>query len=429
MVSGIAHRLAGRQLTLLGRVRSLRLLAGANFLSGIGTWLAFVALTVDVWDRTGSGTWVAALLIADFLPVIIIGLSVGPLVDRLSRRGLMVAADVARFGVFCVLPFAESETQIVALAALAAFATGFFRPAVYAGLPNLVDDSELPSANALLQSTEALTTVLGALTGGLLVAASGPDTAYWINAATFLLSAALIVRIPAVQLQAARAATHGHWRDLAEGFALVLRSRPLLTVLVAWNVGILGNAGVNVAEIKLVKVSFDAGDFGFGLMLASAGLGVVLGSLSAGSWVQQRGIAGVYGAGLALIAIGVGAAAAAPNVWVAAPCVAVSGAGNGIALVCNALLVQRGAPDQLRGRTFTVLMSSNYAIFLVGMIVAGPLTNEYGARWVWAAAAGVAAVAAVVGYAMARGIREQAAAPPEAAPVVVHETPAHTAEQ
>jgi MFS family permease len=421
--SGIAHRLVGRQLTLLGGIPSLRLLASANFLSGVGTWLAFVALTVDVWDRTESGTWVAALLIADFLPVIVIGLSVGPLVDRLSRRGLMVAADVARFGVFFALPFAANEAQIVGLAALAAFATGFFRPAVYAGLPNLVDDSDLPSANALLQSTEALTTVIGSLAGGLLVAASGPAGAYWINAGTFLLSAALIVRIPAGLLQADRVATHGHWRDLAEGFQFVRGSRALLTVLIAWNVGIFGNGGVNVAEIKLAKVSFDAGDFGFGLMLASAGVGVVLGSLSAGSWVQQRGIAGVYGAGLGLIAIGIAAAAAAPNVWVAAPCVAVSGAGNGIALVCNALLVQRGAPDRVRGRIFTVLMGSNYAVLLAGMLVAGPLTNEYGARWVWGGAAAVAAVAAVVGYFMARGIRAEEQVQP--APLVIPETQAH----
>ncbi|HET7856251.1 MAG TPA: MFS transporter [Gaiellaceae bacterium] len=426
--SGIAHRLVGRQVALLRGVPSLRLLASANFLSGVGTWLAFVALTVDVWDRTGSGSWIAALLIADFLPVIVIGLSIGPLVDRLSRRGLMVTADFVRFGVFVALPFTTSETQIVALAAVAGFATGFFRPAVYAGLPNLVDDRDLPSANALLQSIEATTTVLGPLAGGVLVAASGPDAAYWINAVTFLLSAALIVRIPARLLQAARAATHGHWRDLAEGFQLVRRSRALLTVFVAWNVGILGNAGVNVAEIKLAKVSFDAGDFGFGLMLASAGAGVVLGSLSAGSWVQQRGIAGVYGAGLGLIAIGIAAAAAAPNVWVAAPCVAVSGAGNGIALVCNALLVQRGAPDRLRGRVFTVLMSSNYVVFGLGMVIAAPLTNEYGARWVWAAAAGVAAIAAVVGYVFARGIPEQAAGPAEAASLAVSETHAHSAE-
>jgi MFS family permease len=416
VVSGIAHRLLGRQLALLGSVPSLRLLAAANFLSGVGTWLAFVALTVDVWDRTESGSWVAALLIADFLPVIVIGLSVGPLVDRLSRRGLMIAADIVRFGVFAALPFTTSETQIVALAAVAGFATGFFRPAVYAGLPNLVEDRDLPRANALLQSIEALTTIAGPLVGGVLVAASGPDDAYWINAATFVLSAALIVRIPAGLLQAARAATHGHWRDLAEGFQLVRGSRALLTVLVAWNVGILGHAGVNVAEVKLAKVSFDAGDFGFGLLLASAGVGVALGSLSAGLWIEQRGIATVYGAGLALIAVGIGAASISPSVWVAAPCVIVSGAGNGIAVVCNALLVQRGAPDYLRGRAFTVLMSSNYVVLGIGMVVAGWLTGSYDARWIWGGAAVLAAFAAIVGYSLARGIREQKPAQVEPTP-------------
>ena len=77
VVSGIAHRLVGPQLALLARVPSFRLLALANFGSGVGTWLAFVALTVDIWDRTESGMWVAALLIADFLPVIVIGVLAG----------------------------------------------------------------------------------------------------------------------------------------------------------------------------------------------------------------------------------------------------------------------------------------------------------------------------------------------------------------
>ena len=419
VVSGIAHRLVGRQLVLLARVPSFRLLALANFGSGVGTWLAFVALTVDVWDRTESGKWVAALLIADFLPVIAIGILAGPLVDRLSRRRLMVAADLVRFGVFLALPFANSPRLIIALAGVAGLATGFFRPAVYAGLPNLVEDSQLPSANALFQSIEAMTTIIGPLIGGLLVAASGPDAAYWINAVTFLFSAALLVRIPSGLLQAARATTAGHWRDLREGFSLIGGSRALLTVLLTWNVGMLGNAGVNVAEVKLAKVSFDAGDFGFGLLVGSAGLGVALGSLSAGSWVERHGAAGVYGFGLSLMAIGIAAAALAPNVWVAAPAVAISGAGNGIALVCNALFVQRGAPDRIRGRVFTVLMSSNYAVFLVGMVFAGPLTDEYGARWVWGGASAIAAVAALVGFALARGIDEETT--PGAAPLAATE--------
>lgn len=407
MFSGVMHRLLGRQAALLRRVRGLRLLFWAAFGSGLGTWLAFVALTVDVWDRTHSGSWVAALLIADFLPAIVLGLTVGPLIDRYSRRRVMVAADIVRFAVFCALPFATSPEQIVGLAAVAGCATGLFRPAVYAGLPNLVEDEELPSAQGLLQAADAMTTVLGPLAGGVLVAATNPDWAYAINAVTFLFSAAMILRIPARLLQVAQAPTEGHWRDVAEGLKLIAGSRALLTVLIAWNVGMLGNAGVNVAEVVLAKVSFDAGDFGYGLMLASAGFGLAFGSLSVGSWIEHREIAVVYGSGFALMAIGIGAAAAAPNVWFAAACIVLSGVGNGIALVCNALLVQRGAPDRLRGRVFTVLMSSNYAVLGLGMIAAGPLTDEFGARWVWGVSACLSGVAAVVGYLMARGIRDQ----------------------
>src|SRR5207237_1060793 len=81
-----------------------------------GTLLATVALAVDVKDRTDSGLWVGALMIVEFLPVILIGLAFGPLLDRASRRTLMVTADVVRAAVFCALPFANSAGTIVALA-------------------------------------------------------------------------------------------------------------------------------------------------------------------------------------------------------------------------------------------------------------------------------------------------------------------------
>src|SRR5215218_8679428 len=147
-------RLLERERALLRRAPGFRLVFLATLGSGVGTWLAVVALTVDIWDRTHSGPWVGALLMADFLPAIVIGLLLGSLVDRLSRRGLMIVSDLVRFGVFCALPFADSPWAIVALAAVAGFATGFFRPAVRAGLPNLVPDADLAPANALVQSVE-----------------------------------------------------------------------------------------------------------------------------------------------------------------------------------------------------------------------------------------------------------------------------------
>jgi MFS family permease len=400
-----------RQLTLLREVQSFRLLALATLGSAVGTWLAFVALTIDVYDRTGSAVWVSALLIADFLPAILIGLAAAALVDRLPRRRLMVASDLVRVVIFAALPFADDATAIIALAAVAGFATGFFRPALYAGLPNLLPDEDLPHANSLLQTIENLAWALGPVVGGVLVAATGPDVAYWINSVTFLLSAALLAGIPDRLLQAAPAVGRGYWRDLTDGYRLVRSSRALLTVLTAWNVIMLASAGVNVAEVVLAKEAFGAGDFGYGLLVGATGIGLALGSLVAGSLLDRRAIGTVYGTSIGLVALGMFGAAASPNVWVAAACVVVLGTGNGAAVVCNALLVQRGAPDALRGRAFTLLMSSNYVVLGIGMIAAGPLTDEVGPRTVWALAGALSAVAAIVGLVLGRGVVSRAHPP------------------
>jgi MFS family permease len=370
--------------------------------SGAGTWLALVALEVDVYERTGSSSWIAALLIADLLPTFAIGLLVGPLIDRLSRRSLMIYADLARFGAFAVLPFTTNATQIVVLAAVVGVATGFFRPAVYAGLPNLVEDSELPAANSLLQAADNLTWALGSVAGGALAAAAGVHAAYWFNATTFLCSAALLAGIPRGLLQAAAAASRGHWQDVKDGFAIAVRSRAIVTVLVAWSVAMFAIAAMNVAEPRLALRTFSAGRFGLGLMMGCAGLGLTAGALLANSWIERLGLPNVYGAAFGLLALGIGGAAAAPNVWVASASVVFAGCGNGSAIVCNALLVQRGAPDELRGRAFAMLMSTNVALVTAGMIVAGWLTDVVGARWVLAAAGAFAATAAMVGFGFAR---------------------------
>ena len=409
----MSRHLTGRRLGLLGREPSFRSLFFATLASGLGTWLALVALQIDVLTRTHSPIWMSALLIADILPMLLVGLVAAPLVDRLSRRRLMVGADLVRFAVFCALPFAPNATTIVALAAVIGTATGFFRPAVYAGLPNLVSDEDLPQANSLLQTIDNSTWAVGSLVGGALVAASGPDLAYWINAVTFLVSAALLAQIPQRLLQEARAETRGHWRDLADGLILVRRSRALLTVLIAWNIGMIANAFVNVGEPFLATDSFSAGSFGLGLMMASAGVGLALGAYLAGSWIEDRGLANVYGVSLGLMGLGVAGAAASPNVWVAAVCVIVSGAGNGATIVCNALLVQRGAPDRFRGRAFTVLMSSNVTFLALGLVLGGRLTDAFGPRWVWGAAALLSGVSAVVGFTLARGVAKASPQPAE----------------
>jgi MFS family permease len=384
---------------LLRRAPGYRLLFLAALASGVGTWLAFVALVIDVSDRTGDARWVSALLIAEFLPIVVIGLAAAPLVDRLPRRAILVAADLLRAAVFVALPFAPSALAIVLLALAAGIATSFFRPAAYAGLPNLVRDDELPHANGLLQTADNLTWAIGALAGGALVAASGPDAAYWVNAASFVVSALLLLRIRE-SLEQARRAGEGHLREFAAGFSLVVRSRPLLTVLVAWSVVMLATAAVSVAEVFLARDVFDAGDFGYGFLLAASAVGLVLGGMAAGELIARHGMRGPYGLAIAVMGVGFLVAAGAPNLWVAAPFVALAGAGNGAAVVCNVVLVQRGAPDRLRGRAFGVLMSTGYGVLGAGMVAAGPLTNEFGARAAWVVAAALCAVGAAAALAL-----------------------------
>jgi MFS family permease len=405
--------LLARQREVLRSSSSFRLLFGSYLISGMGTFLAVIALSVDVWDRTHSGVWVSALLIADFLPAVAIGLLLGPLVDRLSRKRLLVGADLLRLTVFVMLAFTVTPGQIVALALVAGVATGFARPAAYAGLPNLVRTEDLPRANSLLRLAEQLTITAGTLLGGVIVAAAGPDPAYVANAVSFAISALFLLRIPGALLQQGHVESRGHWHDLGDGFRLVLHTRPLLAVLLSWNLAMITVAFVNVAEVALAKVSFDAGDFGFGLLWAANGLGAVVGALFASVLIERRGMTMLYGVAIGLMGVADIAAGASPNVWIAAAFVVASGIGNAGALVCNSLLVQRGAPDHLRGRAFTLIMGTNFAFLGLGMVIAGPLVDAFGARWVWGAAGGIAVLSAFTGYAL---LRREAAAVPSPAP-------------
>jgi MFS family permease len=417
-------RVSSAQLSPL-RLPGFRNLFFATLCSSAGTLLAAVALAIDVQQRTNSGPWVAAVVVVEFLPTIVVGLLLGPLLDRLERRSLMIGADALRIGVFVALPFAPNAGTIVALAAVAGLATGFFRPAVYAGVPNLVPDEELPRANMLLLGVENLSWALGPLVGAVLTAASGPSAAYAINAASFLVSLLLVVRIPPRLLQSERALSRGHWRDLRDGFSATLRSPSMRAVLVAWGIASLATGAANVAEIFLAKHSFSAGDVGYGLLYSAMGAGLVLGSFISASVLARSGVARTYGASLTLMAMGYIGAAASPNVWVATGCTLVAGVGNGTAIACNALLVQRGTFDLMRGRALTFVMSITYVLVGVGNGVGGLLLHRTGPRWIWAACGVTLFVAALAGRLLARNLGGEAPAEAEVRPETTTVAAAH----
>ena len=395
------------------RYENFRLLFFATLGSGVGTWMATIALTADITHRTGSPWWVSVLFIVTFLPSIVVGLVAGPLVDRLSRKRLIVTADLVRLVVFCVLPFAGTPVAIILLAGVAGTANSFFRPAVLAGVPNLVSESDLAAGTSLLQGTDWLATAVGPVIGGAIVSGSGPHVVYWVNAATFLFSAVLLLRIPAVRLQSEQGITRGHWRDLADGLAAFRRSRALVVVLVGFGLTMLATGLVNVSEIFFATRSLGSGAFGYGLLWTATGVGLVIGSLVAGALVERCDIMLIYPAAFVPWAAGIVGAAVSPNVWIAALAMVLWGFGNGLTFPMTVLIVQKNTSDRLRGRAFTLIISAHNALLGVAMIAAGELTILIGPRWTYAVAGALTVGGGATAYVLSRGITPQ--------PAVVHE--------
>lgn len=393
---------------MLRTAPSFRLLFLATLGSGVGTWMATIALTADVTERTHSPWWVSALFIVTFVPAVIVGLVAGPLVDRLSRKRLIIAADIARLGVFVALPFVGSALAIVALAAVAGVANSFFRPAVLAGVPNLIAEEDLAHGTSLLQATDWAATTLGPIIGGVIVSASGPDLVYWINAVTFLISVLLLMRIPARLLQSEQAITRGHWRDLADGFGAFRRSAAMLTVIVAFGFAMLATGLINVSEIFLAERALHRGAFGYGLLWTATGIGLVVGSLVSGALLESRELTDIYPLAFLPWAAGILAAAISQNIWVAALAMVVAGFGNGLTFPMTVLIVQRYTEDRLRGRAFTLIISAHNLLLGIAMVASGALTEVAGPRWTYVVASALLGAGGFAALVLSRGITAEA---------------------
>jgi MFS family permease len=374
--------------------------------------MATIALTADLTARTHSPWWVSLLFVVTFLPSVIVGLAFGPLVDRLSRKRLIVNADLIRLAVFVALVFVHTPVAIIVLAAVAGVANSFFRPAVLAGVPNLVAAEELAHGTSVLQATDWAAAAIGPVLGGVIVGAWGADVVYWINAATFVFSAVLLLRIPARLLQSEQAITRGHWRDLADGMSAFRRSPALQTALLAFSFAMFAAGLNNVAEIFLAEDALHRGAFGYGLLWTATGIGLVIGSLVSGTLLEKRDMRVVYPLVFLPWAAGLLGAGIAPNLWVAAAAMVLGGFGNGLAFPLTVVIVQHNSTDMLRGRIFTVIISAHNAVLGVAMVTAGALTEVAGPRWTYGVASAVLVLASATAFVLFRVRQPSGAAEP-----------------
>ena len=365
-------------------------------ITNLGTWAGVVALQLQILDMTGDQAYVSAVVVAEFLPAVILGTVLGHLLDRLPPRTGLVACEFIAAAAWALMVTTGRAGTIVALALVCGVTTGIFRIVSSVVVPMLVDDHELDAANGAILSAQTLTNVAGAALGGLLVALTSAHDVLLLNALTFVISGALLLlfsRVPRNAATSPDAPARGSRSWLAGsvvGARRCLGTPMLRMIMFSLPVASLALGVVIAGSVPILRDTYGASDFQTGVILALDALGIAIGGAS------LRGRRTGYLTGLALLAIGWGGFGIAPNLLIAAPLAVIGGIGNGIVIVRFRTMMQRETPPHERASTIGFAYAVTFSLVVVGQIAVVPLTNALGQRATFTLAGTVFALGGLV---------------------------------
>jgi MFS family permease len=422
---------------LAGNADFRRLWTG-QVVSEVGDWLnniAVLALAIQLAGAGSVGLAVATYAIARHLPLFIFGPVAGVVVDRVSRRRVMIAADVARAVLalgFMLANRAGSLALIYVVGASLFSVAAFFNAAKRASIPNLVNGTEeLLAANSLSASTTAATIAVGSALGGVVATALGRDTVFVLNALTFLASAEMIRRIrrrvsseqrvsvedetrtsSSSNTAARRPPLAAYFTDFREGLRYVRRDRVLAAVFVVaggWGLGngaaralyslfgaALGEQAAARWGLSVSAVAERPTDFGISVLFVAMGLGGVLGAPLARRFNSGavEGLGVRMGRSLTLDGCGLLLFSLTPNLFGAAALLVAREMNFAIWWTAQQTLLMRRTEDAFAGRVFASYETLTTLMMVGSMLVSGAAADRLGMR---AVAAGGGAMIMVSG--------------------------------
>lgn len=377
-----------RELTaLLRRNPDFRRLFLATVVSFVGDWFSFVAVSALVVELTGREGAPALVFAAEVLPIFLVAPLAGVLADRVDRKRIMVGADLVRIvpalGLVAASVLGEAWLAYLCVVALSAFAA-FFQPVTAAVLPNLVDDEDLSLAQAALGSVWGTMLFVGAALGGLAAELLGREASFVVNAATFAVSAVLVLRIRQPLRRGAVAARASIVRHLGEVWHLA-RGRKVVRALMTTKAGVgIGNGIVGLLPVFALG-RFGAGEAGIGLLLAARGVGALVGPYVARGLVRRGGRGDDGRRQLVVIGLSICAYAAAyaflpsaGSLFLAALAVAAAHMGGGAQWVLSTHGLQVTTEDAIRGRVMSIDFGLATLAIGVSSLAAGGLAELLG---------------------------------------------------
>jgi CRP-like cAMP-binding protein/predicted MFS family arabinose efflux permease len=417
VADAIASDAAPRGMRAPFRHRDFRLLTAGLAISQTGDWLYNVALLVLVLRATGSPAWVAAAGVVRLLPYVLFGTLGGVVADRYRRKRVMIASDLARAAVMVLLGFVDLSGGSAAFAiGLAGLATTFavaYGPAEAASLQLIVDEDELAAANSVTTTIMNVCIALGPAVGGVLLLLGSSAIAFFVNAVTFLGSAAMVSGIR-TNLGPLRAEEHeqsgGTWDRVREGISAIASSPDVVVLVAAWCANAFLYGGEIVLLVLLAAGRLGIGGDGLSFLYAAFGVGGVLAAAVAHR-AADRSRQGVI-LGLATIVTGLSFAGFAftqlPAVGYAL--VALDGAGSIVLDVLVLTSLQRMLGNDVMGRAMGAVDSLVVGAMLLGSIVAPPLVDALEVPGAVLAVAGIVVAAGLLVLVRAHTIDRRAAA-------------------
>ncbi|MEU6769419.1 MFS transporter [Streptomyces sp. NPDC046853] len=374
--------------------RDFRLLWVQGLVTTFGSFMALVALPLQIKDLTDSPLAVGAMGAVELVPLIVFGLYGGALADAVDRRKVILLTEAglgllaAVLLVNALLPEPLLWPLYVVAAGVSALA-GLQRPALDSLMARIVPHDQLTAAAALNSLRWNVGAIAAPSLAGLVVAYAGHAPAYAITVACFAASVALCARI--APAPPAHDAEKPSLRGLAEG-ARYAWSRPVLLGTYAIDMAAMFFAFPNTIFPFLAE-DLDA-EWSLGLMYAAGAVGSLLLSLTSGwtSRVRRHGLLVVFGAagwGLAITAAGWFG-----NVWVVLVCLALAGAGDMLSGLGRSTIWNQTIPDELRGRLAGIEVLSYSVGPQLGQVRAGAAAGWTGTRTaIWSG--GLACMASV----------------------------------
>ena len=355
------------------RRRDFALLWLGGLISMTGDWLLLAALPFYVYSRTGSTIATALIITAELVPNFLLTTFAGVYVDRWDRKRVMVitsfASGLAVAGLLTIDAFGVLPVALAVVGTQAALST-LFGPAENALLPRLVEADELVTANALNSLNNSLARLIGAPLGGLTLALWGIEGVAIIDAATFMVGAALIAVIHApgrAEVSAEPAPAH-FWREWREGLGLIVRTRAILALFVVLLLMNFGGVMTDPLFAAFIRDVVGAGPAIFGIVLTARAVGGMLGGVVASRLSRRHPTVDL----LAAACVAAGAMQLVQFNVPLLPVVLVTSFLLGIPAVTSSAaiqtLLQERVPDAYRGRVFGSLSTMVALICLVSVL-------------------------------------------------------------